>query len=61
MQLIEGIFVTSKEGCTYEIKKVYLYIEEVKLNDSDNIRYLKMLDNKSNKKNNIYGKSYFNI
>ena len=50
MQLIDGIFVTSRKGCTHEIKNVHLYVEEVKLTDSDNIKYLKMLDNKSNKK-----------
>ena len=42
IQLIDGIFVTSREGCTYEIKDVYLYVGEVKLTDSDNIRYLKI-------------------
>ena len=50
MQLINGIFVTSREGCTYKIKNVYLYTEEVKLTDSYNIKYIKMLDNKFNKK-----------
>ena len=53
IQLINGIFVTSREGCTYEIKNVYLYTEEVKLTDSDNIKYLKMLDNKFTKKINF--------
>ena len=53
IQLINGIFVTSREGCTYEIKNAYLYTEEVKLTDSDNIKYLKMLDNKFNKKVNF--------
>ena len=49
IQLIDGIFITSREGCTYEIKNVYLYVEEVKLTDSDNIKYLRMLDNKFTK------------
>ena len=53
IQLIDNIFVTSREGCTYEIKNVYLYTEEVKLTDSDNIKYLKMLDNKFTKKINF--------
>ena len=53
MQLINGIFVTSREGCTYEIKNAYLYTEEFKLTDSDNIKYLKMLYNKFNKKINF--------
>ena len=46
IQLIEVIFVTSREGCTYKIKYAYLYTEEVRLTDSDNNKYLKMLDNK---------------
>ena len=46
IQLIDGIFVTSREGCTYEIKNAYLYTEEVKLTDSDNIKYLRTLNNK---------------
>ena len=53
IQLIDNIFVTSREGCTYEIKNAYLYTEEVKLTDSDNIKYLKMLDNKFTKKINF--------
>ena len=53
IQLIDNIFVTSREGCTYKIKNVYLYTEEVKLTDGDNIKYLKMLDNKFTKKINF--------
>ena len=53
IQLIDNIFVTSRDGCTYEIKNVYLYTEEVKLTDGDNIKYLKMLDNKFTKKINF--------
>ena len=53
IQLIDDIFVTSREGCTYKIKNAYLYTEEVKLTDSDNIRYLKMLDDKFTKKANF--------
>ena len=52
IQLIDNIFVTSREGCTYKIKNSYLYTEEVKLTDSDNIKYLRMLDNKFTKKIN---------
>ena len=53
IRLIDNIFVTSREGCNYEIKNVYLYTEEVKLTDSDNIKYLRMLDNKFTKKINF--------
>ena len=49
VQLINNIFITAREGCTYEIKNVYLYTEEVKLTDDDNIKYLKMFDNKLKK------------
>ena len=50
IQLIDDIFVTSREGCTYDIKNVYLYAEEVKLTGDHIIEYFKMLDNKSTKK-----------
>ena len=50
IQLIDNIFVSSREGCTYKLKNAYLYVEEVKLTDSDNIKYLKILDNKFTKK-----------
>ena len=53
IQLIDDIFVTSREGCSYKIKNAYLYVEEVKLTDSDNIKHLKMLDNKFTKKINF--------
>ena len=53
IQLTDGIFVTSREGCTYKIKNAYLYTEEVKLTDSDNIKYLRMLNNKFTKKINF--------
>ena len=50
IQLIDNIFVTSREGCTYKLKNAYLYVDEVKLTDGDNIKYLKMLDNNLLKK-----------
>ena len=53
IQLIDKIFVTSRKGCTHKIKNAYLYTEEVKLTDSNNIKYLKMLDNKFTKKINF--------
>ena len=53
VQLIDDIFITSREGCTYKINNAYLYTEEVKLTDSDNIKYFKMLDNKFTKKINF--------
>ena len=53
IQLIDNIFVTSREGCSHEVKNAYLYVEEVKLTDSDNIKYLKMMDNKFTKEINF--------
>ena len=53
IRLIDGIFVTSREGWIYEIKNAYLYTEDVKLTDSDNIKYLRMLDDKFTKKINF--------
>ena len=53
IQLIDNIFVTSREGCTYKLKNAYLYVEEVKLTDSNNIKYLKMLDYKFTEKINF--------
>ena len=53
VQLIDGIFVTSREGCSYNIKNAYLHTEELKLTDGDNIKYLKMLDDKFTKKINF--------
>ena len=43
--LIDEIFVSSRDGVTYDIKSAYLIIEEVKLSEEDNIRHLKKLDN----------------
>ena len=53
VKLIDDIFVASREGCTYEIKNAYLFTEEVRLTDSDDIKYLRMLDNKFTKKRNF--------
>ena len=52
IQLIDKIFVTSREGCTYKIKDAFLYVDEVQLIDNDNIKYLRMLNNKFTKKVN---------
>ena len=45
IELIDDLFVTSREGITYDIKSVYLIIEEFKLSEEDELRYLKKLDN----------------
>ena len=45
IDLIDEIFVSSREGVTYDIKSAYLIVEEIKLSEEDELRYLKKLDN----------------
>ena len=45
IDLIDDLFVSSREGVTYDIKSAYLIVEEIKLTKEDEIRYLKKLDN----------------
>ena len=45
IDLIDEIFVSSRDGVTYDIKSAYLIVEEIKLNKEDELRYLKKLDN----------------
>ena len=42
---INEIFVSSRDGVTYDIKSAYLIVEEIKLSEEDELRYLKKLDN----------------
>ena len=45
IDLIDEIFVSSRDGVTYDIKSAYLIVEEIKLSKEDELRYLKILDN----------------
>ena len=45
IDLIDEIFVSSREKVTYDIKSAYLIVEEIKLSEEDEIRYLKKLNN----------------
>ena len=45
IDLIDEIFVSSRDGVTYDIKSAYLIVEEIELSEEDEIRYLKKLDN----------------
>ena len=45
IDLIDELFVSSREGITYDIKSAYLIVEEIKLIEKDGLRYLKKLDN----------------
>ena len=45
IDLIDELFVSSREGVTYDVKSAYLIAEEIKLSEEDELRYLKKLDN----------------
>ena len=45
INLIDELFVTNRDGVTYDIKSAYLIVEEIKLNEEDELKYLKKLDN----------------
>ena len=45
IDLIDEIFVSSRDGITYDNKSAYLIVEEIKLSEEDELRYLKKLDN----------------
>ena len=45
IDLMDEIFVSSRDGVTYDIKSAYLIVEEVKLSEEDELRYLKKSDN----------------
>ena len=46
IDLIDDLFVSSREGITYDIKSAYLIVEEIKLSQEDELRYIKKLDNR---------------
>ena len=45
INLIDELFVTNRDGITYDIKSAHLIVEEIKLNEEDELKYLKKLDN----------------
>ena len=45
INLIDELFVSSRDGITYDIKSAHLIVEEIKLNEEDELKYLKKLDN----------------
>ena len=53
IDLIDDLFVSSRDGITYDIKSAYLIVEEIKLDEEDEMRYLKKLDNGYIKKINF--------
>ena len=42
--LIDELFVSSREGITYDIKLAHLIVEEIKLSEEDELRYLKKIN-----------------
>ena len=45
VELIDYLFISSREGVTYEIKSADLYVEEIMLSKEDELKYLKQLNN----------------
>ena len=45
IDLINEIFVSSRDGVTYNIESANLIVEKIKLSEKDELRYLKKLDN----------------
>ena len=45
INLIDELFVTNRDNITYDIISAHLIVEEIKLNEEDELQYLKKLDN----------------
>ena len=45
IDLIDEIFVSSRNGVAYDIKSAHLIVQEIKLSKEDELRYLKKSDN----------------
>ena len=45
-------FIFTRDNSTFNLVSAYLYVNEIKLNDSDNVKYLKMIDSGFTKKIN---------
>ena len=56
VELIDDLFISSREGVTYEIKSADLYVEEIMLSKEDELKYLKQLNNGFIKKVNFLEK-----
>ena len=53
IDLIDELFTSSREGVTYDIKSAYLYVEEIKLDEEAELKYMKKLNNGFIKKVNF--------
>ena len=49
-------FIFKRNTSTFNVVSAYLYVNEIKLSDSDNIKYLKMLNSGYTKKNKFFRK-----
>ena len=49
---IKNPFIISRANSSFKINNAFLYVNEIKLNNSDNIKYLKMIDTGYTKKVN---------
>ena len=49
-------FIFKRNTSTFNLVSAYLYVNEIKLSDSDNIKYLKMLNTGYTKKNTFLRK-----
>ena len=53
IDLIDDLFTSSRDGITYEIKSAHLYVEEIKLDEEDELKYMKKLNDGFIKKINF--------
>ena len=49
-------FIFKRNASTFNIVSAYLFVNEIKLSDSDNIKYLKMLNSWIYKKDKFFRK-----
>ena len=43
-------FIFTRANSSFNLASAYLYVDEIKLSDSDNVKYLKMIDSGFTKK-----------
>ena len=53
IDFIDDLFTSSRDGITYEIKSAHLYVEEIKLDEKDELKYMTKLNDGFIKKINF--------
>ena len=53
IDLIDDLFISTREGITYNIKSAHLIVEEIQLDEEDDLKYLKKLNDGFVKKINF--------